>query len=406
MVLCLLIAISLAVALSGCGRPVALSSEAKEARTLEIAADYAQDNDLARAQARLDELDVANSAQWVAMLAERYITEASDQVVAHQLASLAQALGCSSERVARYLAPPTPTPVATPTAEPTPTPQPPTSTPELPTPMPKAKPPTATPNPPTSTPQPPTPTPLSQPQVVVKSSVNARRGPGTAYPLLGTLEKGQRFDIVGRNAAGDWWQICCLAGEQAWVYGQLVDTVGPTAAVAVAANIPPPPPTPTPAPPTATPAPTRPPVDYVVKSLRLRPVGQDAQRCNAGENSIWVYVVDPAGNPLDGVRVRENYTGIIHVTGAQGKGSGRVQYDIYRGGGGQVDIVDEAGNRISEVSRNMSADWPDFDLIKAAGYCNCKPHPDDASCQADLVNKTYLFAVGHYTYEVVFQRTW
>ncbi|HUW11917.1 MAG TPA: hypothetical protein VM537_19475 [Anaerolineae bacterium] len=169
-------------------------------------------------------------------------------------------------------------------------------------------------------------------------------------------------------------------------------------------DIPPPPATPTPAPPTATPTPAGPP--YVVTGFRLRPVGQDAQKCNAGENSIWVYVEDPAGNPLDGVRVREVFSDRILVTGAQGKGAGRVQYDIYRGGGGQLDIVDEAGNRISELSRGMSADWPEFDIMKAAGYCNCKPHPDDASCESDLANKTYLFAVGHYTFEVIFQRTY
>jgi hypothetical protein len=54
----------------------------------------------------------------------------------------------------------------------------------------------------------------------------------------------------------------------------------------------------------------------------------------------------------------------------------------------------------------MSADWPAFDMMKAGGYCQCKPHPDDASCQSELTNKTYLFAVGHYSYIVVFQRAW
>ena len=54
----------------------------------------------------------------------------------------------------------------------------------------------------------------------------------------------------------------------------------------------------------------------------------------------------------------------------------------------------------------MSDDWPPFDLMLAAGYCNCKPHPDPASCEADLNNKNYLFAVGHYAYEVVYRRTW
>jgi len=133
-------------------------------------------------------------------------------------------------------------------------------------------------------------------------------------------------------------------------------------------------------------------------------VGQDSQRCDAGDHNIFVTVVDAAGNALNGVRVREIFTGQIHVTGDQGKGDGRVEFDIYRGGGGQVEIVDEAGNRIGEASRGMSADWPDFDLMLAAGYCNCKPHADPQSCQQDLQNKTYWFAVGHYAFEVLFRR--
>jgi hypothetical protein len=179
--------------------------------------------------------------------------------------------------------------------------------------------------------------------------------------------------------------------------------------VKVAQNIPtppPPPPTSTPAPPPPPTVPPKPAVAYVVKSLRLRPIGQDAQRCDGGDHNIFVTVIDPAGNPLDGVRVREVFSGVIHATGDQGKGPGRAEYDIYRGGGGQVDIGDEAGNRISELSRGMSADWPPIDLMWDAGYCNCKPHPDRASCEADLLNKTYYFAVGHYVYEVVFQRTY
>jgi len=152
---------------------------------------------------------------------------------------------------------PTPTLTAKPTAEPTPTASP-TATPSSP-PTPTPEVPTPTPVPPTPTPEPPTPTPVPKPHVVVKAGgVNVRSGPGTAYPRLATAEEGQKFDIVARNQSGDWWQICCLAGEQGWVYAPLVDTEGPTDAVAVASHIPTPPPTPTPALPTpvSRPAPT------------------------------------------------------------------------------------------------------------------------------------------------------
>jgi len=146
-------------------------------------------------------------------------------------------------------------------------------------------------------------------------------------------------------------------------------------------------------------------VAYVVKSVRLRAVGEHSQRCDSGDHNIYVTVVDAAGNRLDGVLVREVYTGNTHATGSQGKGSGNAEWDIYRGGGGALEVVDANGNRISEVTREMSADWPAFDMLTAAGYCNCKPHPDDASCRADLESKRFFFAVGHYVYEVIFQRT-
>jgi uncharacterized protein YgiM (DUF1202 family) len=374
------------------------SPAAREATLRQIAADYAADGDLGKAQVALAALQLANPGQLLVTLAEQDISEgrALDEIA--PLARLAEALGARSPRLIAYLAPtatasPVPPPsAAPPTATPVPTTIPATSAPTVP-------PATATPAPPSATPT------LQQPRVVANNVVNLRAGPGTAYPIVGRVQAGQEYDIISRNASGDWWQLAWDGPGQAWVASVVVAVRGPIDTVAVAQNVPPPP---TPKP-TQPPQPTQPPkpsVAYVVKSLRLRSVGEDAQRCNGGDHNIFVLVVDPAGNPLDGVRVREIFSGQIFVTGNQGKGPGRVQYDIFRGGGGQVDVVDEAGNRISEVTRGMSDDWPDFDLMKAAGYCNCKPHPDDASCEADLVNHTYLFAVGHYVYEVVFQRTW
>lgn len=164
----------------------------------------------------------------------------------------------------------TPTPLATremvPTFTPTPD-VPPTDTP-LPPP-----PPTDTPPPAEATSEPvaeepaaeePTPEPVAVAKfVVTEPLVNVRLGPGTNYGLAGTVEANQAFDIQGKNAAGDWWQICCVNGQEVWIFGQLGQTENADA-VAVAENIPP---APTPEPvavaPTATPvpqaAPTEPP---------------------------------------------------------------------------------------------------------------------------------------------------
>ena len=194
---------------------------------------------------------------------------------------LASSLACAlTELVARAPAPAltptrtpkptfTPTPVETPTPEifPTATPLPPTPTPEvpptlMPEPTPMPEPATPTPEPPTPAPQPPTPTPA--PVVIVQQDkVNVRQGPGTAYNTVGQVTKGTSLQIVGKNAAGDWWQVCCVSNQQVWITGQLVQVQGDTSTVPVVTSVPPPPPaatprplpTPTPAAPAATPAP-------------------------------------------------------------------------------------------------------------------------------------------------------
>ncbi|HIQ06714.1 MAG TPA: SH3 domain-containing protein [Anaerolineae bacterium] len=141
-------------------------------------------------------------------------------------------------------------------------PTPPTATPPV-TPLP-----TATPIPPTptwtptatDTPLPPTPTPKPTPYVeVIGDRVNVRSGPGTAYRRLGQVTQGQQFAVVAKNAAGDWWQVCCINGQKVWIIGRLVQVNGDVAPIPVAQNIPTPPPTPTPRP-TKPPAPTPTPV--------------------------------------------------------------------------------------------------------------------------------------------------
>jgi uncharacterized protein YraI len=404
-VLCILLALT--VAATGCTKSrntnTAVSSDARDTALRQIATDYARTSDLSQAQAALDKLGLANPAQLIVALGESDAVAGRPTAEIAPLARLAEALGTRSPKLIAYLEPTlAPAPTAAPPAAT------PTSVPPSPTPAPSLPPTTL---PPTETSLPPTDAPTSAPQkprVVADSDVNLRGGPGKAYPVVAKLLAGQETDILGRNASGDWWQLAWTGGKQAWVAGTVVRVLGPIDTVTVASNIPTPPPVPTAAPkPTAAPtAAPKPSTQYVVKSLRLRSVGEDAQTCKSGDHNIFVHVVDAAGGLLDGVRVRDVFTQKIEVTGAQGKGPGAVEYDIYRGGGGQLEIIDEGGNRISELSRGMSDDWPPFDLMKAAGYCNCKPHPDDASCQSDLESKQYFFAVGHYAYEVIFQRTY
>ncbi len=142
---------------------------------------------------------------------------------------------------------------------------------EPPTPTTEPVPPTNTPAPTSAEPTPaptsetaPTNTPAPQAKLTVGGQiVNVRNGPGTTYGLVGAAEANQTFDIIGKNAAGDWWQVCCVNGQEAWIFGELATTEG-AEAVPVVADIPAPPvaAVPTTAPPAAappaapTPAPT------------------------------------------------------------------------------------------------------------------------------------------------------
>ncbi len=125
-----------------------------------------------------------------------------------------------------------------------------------PTPLPPA--PTATPKPTVAAPQP-----TPAPKLIIDINIaNVRNGPGTDYGLAGTVDQNQAFDIVGKNPEGTWWQFCCVNGQKAWIFGELVHTEN-AGSVPVAQNIPAPPPVavapPPPPAPTNTPAPAAPP---------------------------------------------------------------------------------------------------------------------------------------------------
>jgi len=69
--------------------------------------------------------------------------------------------------------------------------------------------------------------PISTPYVVVDSrSVNARSGPGVQHAVVGKLTKGEMRVIVGEDASGAWWKVCCLDGEEVWIAAPLVDAYG------------------------------------------------------------------------------------------------------------------------------------------------------------------------------------
>ncbi|MBI1295235.1 SH3 domain-containing protein [bacterium] len=446
-----IVVLLVALVVAGCGpsREESRSADLADV-TKDIAYTYAEDRNLPTAQAALDALDVANANQWLVLVAEQTIAEGPNGD-ADALTMLSTDLGLTSAIVARYAEQRGFTSAAPPAPE---NPQsvqqtPPTPSANVAQNLAQAVPATVVPDQNQTTEEPAsstaevlpaeTPTPVSEQeaptpvatdvavqeqlaQVQAVSPMNVRAGPSTEHPIVGAMQAGTLAAILAKNSAGDWWQVNLLDGSVGWIFAPLVEAVGNVGEVSVAAAIP----TAPPVPPTATPAPTQapqpetvapveappadqPPADQPPASAggysvvtRLRPVGQDAQSCGGGENSIFATVLDAAGNPINGVRVIEVFSGQVRETGQ--KGPGLAQWDIYRGGGGQLQIVDGAGSPLSPPSAGMSADWPAFEMMRDAGYCDCKPHTDLASCQRDLETKQYLFAVGHYTYEVIFRQ--
>ncbi len=108
----------------------------------------------------------------------------------------------------------------------------------------------------------PTPTPaVAQPaatptvcQATSTVNVNVRGGPGTNYPIIGSLLTGSALNVVGRNNVSSWF-VVDLNGRQGWVASSVVLLSGPCGSLAFVAD-PPTPIVPPTEPPTATPTPT------------------------------------------------------------------------------------------------------------------------------------------------------
>ena len=90
---------------------------------------------------------------------------------------------------------------------------------------------------PTAPPPAPTPTPPVAADVtaeVLTDALNIRQGPGTQYPSVGTLARGERVSVIGRSTDGQWWAIPYRGGA-GWIFAALTRTEGDTAALPLVA---------------------------------------------------------------------------------------------------------------------------------------------------------------------------
>jgi hypothetical protein len=316
------------------------------------AADFAEHQDIERARQLLTELQVPNTAQYVSLVAERLIRTNRGPIdeEIESVVKLADALGVSTVSMIAYIS--TPTPVPTDTPPPTPTPINTKVVQIVETPPMEEAAPTETPVPTdTPTPEPaPTDTPVPEPAAAEVAPAEPAPEPAADTPAPPAPEEAQPVDAA--------------ASAQ---------------------------------------------YDFVVTKLRL--LNKDENGGCEGNHSIYITVVDAAGNPLRGVEIGDTWNNPGPVTGHKGDDQpGLAVWDLYKNGFHVLVKRDPSAGRevTSEVTPLLSSnDWEiGIPKLIEAGYC-----PDEGTCRV-LWNSGVFgqgnnsLCWGHYSWEVTFQRTW
>jgi hypothetical protein len=312
------------------------------------AADFARHEDIERARELLAELNVPNTAQYVSLVAERMIRTNRGPIDEDikNVVDLADALGVSTISMIAYVAPPTSTPTDTP---------------------------------------PPTPTATNT--LVVQST-----------------------EVVQATVAESAVETEAEVGAREEPMPTPTEEIPPTDIPVPPTDIPPPP-TNTPEPP-PTPEPVAAPVsefDFVITKQRL--MTRDENGGCEGMHNIFTTVVDAAGNPIKGVELGDVWGNPGPATGHKGDDKpGIAVYDLYKNGFKIFVLNDPTAGRpvTSQVTELLSTnDWEiGIPKLIEAGYC-----PDEPTCRV-LWNSGVFgegnnsLCWGHYSWEVVFQRTW
>lgn len=159
-------------------------------------------------------------------------------------------------------------------------------------------------------------------------------------------------------------------------------------------------PTITPVPPTPTPTDTpTPAVDFRIASWRLWPLELNSG-CSKGMHSIFITVLDAAGNPLNDVVVGDTWNNVEVVSGS--KGVGKAEINLWTNTMEVLVKSDVQGQAYtSEVSFPFSSFMTTIpnELMVEAGYC-----ANELECDWKREHESY-YCGGHYSWEVVFQST-
>ena len=147
-------------------------------------------------------------------------------------------------------------------------------------------------------------------------------------------------------------------------------------------------------------------VDFVLRRVRMRTNEENSWDGTLGpgqcgsDHSIYVYVADAQENLLDGILVGDKYGNFEVPTGVDGKGMVRIL--VWSAAMELAVMGHQDGTRytsdftplISTLDEQIPLDW-----LQGAGYCDS---PED--CQGRVENNQ--LCRGHYSYDVIFQRTW
>lgn len=254
---------------------------------------------------------------------------------------------------------------------------------------------------------------------VVADAANIRSGPDTSFGSIGAAVKGESFQLLARNAAGSWWQVCCVNGQPGWIFGELVTVVN-AETLAVAADIPTPvQPTPalvaespTPAPQVAAPPPpasSDPSAgdftpDAMYKIVHFKVLGLNENnggiRDSRAQHHIFLTVLDQNGNGLDGVVV-ENLVGEKGQIVTGSKGPGKAEIAMYYEPFKFRVASDPTGIVTSQTSNQMGLAFPHLpDIVGKLGGLDY----EYAVCPTIDIKCAWPIQAVHFSYEITFQK--
>ena len=274
-------------------------------------------------------------------------------------------------------------------------------------------------------------TPLTAPKsllIITADAVTVRAAPSVDGTLVALATNSQQFDVTGRTAAGDWWQVCCVNWQPGRVFGEIATVTGgetapliDAAPAAVEAEAPPA------ATPVAEPAATEPPVaaepgtppdptassegwfdpnaQYQIVHFKVLGLAENngGIRDTSAQHLIFLTVLDQNGSGVDGAVVR-NLVGEKGEVTTGAKGPGKAEITMYYEPFKLTVAADPSGPVTSQVSNQMGLIFPHLpDIVGKLGdasyeYGAC-PTIDDR-CRWPLSDVNYV----HFSYEITFQK--